>query len=87
LETGWREAKTPRAWQYLWNGIRQTERKDCYKEDIAFAAFGGWDAYVAKNFGYSRLLIAAGLPMANGAEEIPTRGSCPMSMGPITGSI
>jgi 2-haloacid dehalogenase len=29
------------------------ERLNLKKEEIAFAAFGGWDAYGAKNFGYA----------------------------------
>ncbi|HEY8248037.1 MAG TPA: hypothetical protein VIG38_12250 [Hyphomicrobium sp.] len=29
-----------------------TERLALSKEEIAFAAFGGWDAYGAKSFGY-----------------------------------
>ena len=29
------------------------ERLKLKKEEIVFAAFGGWDAYGAKNFGYT----------------------------------
>jgi 2-haloacid dehalogenase len=29
------------------------ERLNLKKEEIVFAAFGGWDAYGAKNFGYT----------------------------------
>ena len=33
------------------------ERLGLKKEEIAFAAFGGWDAYGAKSFGYPTLWV------------------------------
>jgi 2-haloacid dehalogenase len=46
------------------------KRRHLKKEDIVFAAFGGWDAYGAKNFGYSTIWVnRLGLPL----ERLPEK--------------